>query len=623
VEPVDLQFTYRNSVNLLPSRSRITVKLNGDLVAEPVADAFDEMRRLTVPAANLAPGRNILSIDARQRHRIFCGVDASFAIFTDIDLAGTGITVAPEGNRPGFDVFHALLLGGAPIELRTGPNADEKVVAALATRLAALSPRQSLLAMNAASDPGDGRRQPRILIDGGETAGVEVLEAADGALVLRVIHAPVAGEAAANALPDLSRVFRPLAATLPHFLQPGETTTLGALGFENEDQSAALISEEVTFRLPDSWLALSAQEATLSLEYTFAEGLPQGSQLLINVNGETVRLLPLDEGGGPQPPLEVSFLARHLKPRINRITFKAVLPAANPLLPCPPYPEDILSVSPQSTLSVPDLPEMRFDGMENVLGNLRADGVDLSSFDGADEPSLQIALSALLGAGRETDDAGNGARRVSLTVLEADAFTQSAAGELPLTRSAVFRLFADGNTIAAVPKNRSTAAEAGASSAANGLLDVVRRTLRDAGDALGEMAFGGDPSLQAWLEGQGGSALLLQPFHERDTSLVLVVPREQALTDVITAIVQDRGEAGGPRGRVAVLRSDGGWESWRPPFDPPRLAESLTPSNIRAVLGNYASWSPAGFAATLLLLTLASAAAAIAFLTTTRGRRKQ
>ncbi|AMY70304.1 cellulose synthase [Frigidibacter mobilis] len=83
----------------------------------------------------------------------------------------------------------------------------------------------------------------------------------------------------------------------------------------------------MNFRLPDDWLILASQEARFTLLYGFADDLPAGSLMLVKVNGQTVRLLPLDRNGGSvQPPLEIGFAANLLHPGANRVSFEAILP---------------------------------------------------------------------------------------------------------------------------------------------------------------------------------------------------------------------------------------------------------------------------------------------------------
>ena len=68
-----------------------------------------------------------------------------------------------------------------------------------------------------------------------------------------------------------------------------------------------------------------------------------------------------------------------------------------------------------------------------------------------------------------------------------------------------------------------------------------------------------------------------------------------------------------------MLSAEGTWEIWSP-VRLPELREPLRLSNLRAVLGNYASWSPLLFTVTILGLALLSAIPALLFILFTRRR---
>jgi hypothetical protein len=101
----DLIITYRNSIDVLAESSTITVLRDGVEIAAWQPNAPDGFQTMTLPANTLTLGLNRIVIRAEQSHRIFCGPEASFAIWTDINLARSGINVANGTGAPNMDDF--------------------------------------------------------------------------------------------------------------------------------------------------------------------------------------------------------------------------------------------------------------------------------------------------------------------------------------------------------------------------------------------------------------------------------------------------------------------------------------------------------------------------------------
>ncbi|WP_180267223.1 hypothetical protein, partial [Salmonella enterica] len=53
-------------------------------------DSFSGFEQVDVPVQGLKSGENRIGISLRQTHRIFCGPDASFGVWTEIDLTRSG-----------------------------------------------------------------------------------------------------------------------------------------------------------------------------------------------------------------------------------------------------------------------------------------------------------------------------------------------------------------------------------------------------------------------------------------------------------------------------------------------------------------------------------------------------
>lgn len=470
-------------------------------------------------------------------------------------------------------------------------------------------------------DPAiDSPPEPRIVLEAGAVASVGVVTGADGASVLRIVHSEADPADPAAALPPLSahadreHSFS-TASSGVSLLVPGAEETIESLGFSQTANVASYIVETVSFRLPKDWLSLASQQGHLFLNYRFPAGLPPGANLLIKANGTTIRELPLDRDGGRElPTLDVGFLAALLGPGVNRIDFEAIIEAEDPELPCPPWPDAVLTIEPTSVLVVPAMPSMYFDGMERGLPSLSAAGLRYDSvedngnerFDNAERTEIAVAV------GYPADGVTQTADETTLNIVLADDYTSPLSGELGMTRRRL-------SGVLAAAQGAGTASGAGAPG--NGVIErVMNAPTRMAGWFTG-LALPGGPPLDAWLSNKSAVAILLQPTANRPNDITLILGSEVEPVDVARTIVADRLDSNGPRGRVALLTPEGQWQIWRPPFDPPRLSGPVTPGNLRVILGNYASWSPIGFAAVLFLLTLVSALIAIIYLRRTRDER--
>lgn len=133
----------------------------------------------------------------------------------------------------------------------------------------------------------------------------------------------------------------------------------------------------------------------------------------------------------------------------------------------------------------------------------------------------------------------------------------------------------------------------------------------------------GDPPLQEWIAGKTGQIVLVQPDPEAPYTLMVLMAPGVTDADASAALFAARSTPGGPSGRLAILGNDGVWQSWRPASTAPQLLEPLTLANAAFVIGSYASWSPLLFTVVLLGLAILAAFVAIAFVLSTRGRRKQ
>ncbi len=635
----ELVLMMRSSVNVLPETARMTVTLND---AEPVELRLEHLGpfvAVRVPAPGLLPGLNRVALSLYQPHRIYCGPDATFQVWTELDLAASGVAVPARAlttDAPGFvAAMRAQAAGGRAVGLQAGEGLDPAVLRGVARALAAAL-------------GGAGRVEARrpYGMQAGDVARVTLI-AADrdqitfrrdmaGAIVMVV-------EVSGAAVPDLAGLLPAAdgAAAAPAVaeLTPGAPVSFAQLGVPRIIGNTHYFRRDVPFRLPEDWLLLANQRASLTLHYGFADGLAKDALLLVKINGETVRLLPLDRAGGKvQPPLDIPFAANLLHAGRNDVTLEAIVPGDPPDAPCTRRKADMLVVLDDSFLDIPASPKMRQPGLAEPLARLGGDSVIVPD-DAPQKARLEFAalpLSTLL----DPLPGHEGGARLNIVTLEGAGLVPLAGTGLSLrtVQRAVFRPAevapaAAGEPAPEAPAFRLTEEEApppaAAAPAEPGWLDRLwlgaTRLFTAEGwfarqwGAIRDAAFlDSDGPLEGWLQAHSGTALLLRPDRDDPDSLWLVLGPEADLAGFGPSLDQFR-RSGLARGDAALMQPDGSWIVWSS-GEAPELLEPLTPGNIRAVLGNYASWSPLVFMLALLGLALLSVLPALAFILLTRRK---
>lgn len=622
--PQELILSLRSSVNVLPDTATLAVSVNGgEAVLLPLANP-GAFAAVTVPAPGLRPGENRITLRATQPHRIFCGPDATFGVWTEVDLANSGVALPDGGLTADAAGFAAALQAqaatGRPLDLLVEQGADPALQRQVAMALGGLRVEvRSFYRLGA-----DGFAAVALIAS--DTPRLSYRRAASGAVVMVVEHA-------GDVLPDLP-VLPAAAAPDAPLLTPGAPVTFATLGVGDFTGNTHYFSREIGFRLPGDWLLLANQKARLDLRYGFADNLAQGSLLLVKVNGETVRLLPLDRNGGElQAPLDIGFAASLLRPGANSVSMEMMVPGAPPGSPCTVRRADMLVVLGDSALDIPAAPRMREPGLTAALAGLGGDGVSVP--DGvpgkaALDRSL-VTLAAALGAGGDTrlqvvgiegvpqiplDQIGLSVRLVQDAMLGRPAQVAEAAAA-PARQAPAFRL--SDNDTAAAP---ATPAEPGlmerARSGIGRALSSDGWVARQVQGVVAAAWRGADGPLSEWIAGRTGQALVLRPDPEAPGDLWLVMAPGAHMADVAAALDTLR-RSGQARGEAALLQPNGTWAIWSPGAAPV-LEEPLTVANFRAVAGNYASWSPLLFSIATILLALLSVVPALLFIVLTRRK---
>ncbi|KPQ07564.1 MAG: Bacterial cellulose synthase subunit [Rhodobacteraceae bacterium HLUCCA12] len=639
----ELRIASLSSINVLPERSQFSVYVNDEFVGEGRLENFTEFGTAEFPLEPgvLTRGQNRVQIRLRQYHRIFCGPEAAFALWTDIDLSASGVRIdgrESEGSEEAFLMGVAVAAAtGRGVEIRGADGLGEvrsdwvgAITQQLTTALGGDPIPFRFTGFWSVQD--DGPVGARVTFLPGDAGKITHRIGADGAPVMVVEYEP--DSPPPGDLPAFETTPPAIAAQdAPDLIATDAPVRFSEFGFRSVEVQDRYALIEQRFRLPDDYVVLTNAKADIGLDYIYADGLPDGAMLLVHVNGHNVRLLPLQgEGGTLIEQFPVRFEARHLRAGVNTLGFEVMIPGDPPDLPCPVWDRPVLAIGEDSALTVPYSPSMYLPDMHFAFRALTADGVQTRSnggrmFSQADLITLRAAV-----AGSTRADRANAAAQLHL--LSLDDLAALPLGGYQVSRHAIENVLLGG----APPEDDGAGGTASADLGGNLLLmpDEDGANRRSPGAFTAIFATGWDWAvgvfetglqwlhprsgtlLEQWLAQHRGQAIFLQldPRHPEQIWM-LRAPGSDA-TVLASAIVAARTVAEGPRGQVSVLDEAGRWHNWTAPDRQPVLLEAVSPGNLRHVLGNIVSAMPIRYVMVLFLLALVAALLALRLVISTR-----
>ncbi|MDD7969779.1 cellulose biosynthesis cyclic di-GMP-binding regulatory protein BcsB [Roseinatronobacter alkalisoli] len=632
-----LQLATQSSIDLLPERSSMRVHVNGQDIGVARLGNFDGYAAdfLDIPDGVLRVGRNQVQIEFRQGHRIFCGPEASFGLWTDIDLAQSGLSVNHAdavADADGFMMaFAAQVASGHSAEIRgldkLGPQAAEW------RRHLVRGFNQALLGSPVVfrfSDYWTLAQQDRAL------ARITVLPASSGRVSYQIggdgAHVMVL-EIGPDTRPEdiltMAQLAPQPAASRAPLIQPEQDVPLSAFGVQTESFSQRYARRDHPFRLPDDWLVLTAAKARLNFDYIYATGLPRESMLLISMNDEAIRLLPLrDEGGQHISQFPIDFEARILQPGTNRLTFELMVPGDPPDLPCPAADHAFLQISDTSTLHVPYSPSMAIPDMDLAFGALTPDSIRLNEMSGraysdADIVTLSAALDRSQAEIRAAtlhlislDDLGSvpsAHHRADRRLLEDSVLSIPAAGDA-VTDPAL----ASNDDPFQRRRQQGSGFSIGVSRAISNGWGVITGTVIWVKDRIFPNS---GEQLNQWLAARHGQAILFHLDPARPDEIWMLRSPDSDIHAIAHAIAAARISGAGPRGQVSILSHQGAWQNWVAPDRRPILLEPWSLRNFRHAMGNLVSARPIFFTLMILFLALLSAVIALRLVISTRDTK--
>lgn len=634
-----LQLVTQSSIDMLPERSFIRVEINGRDAGTVSLGNFEGFTPALVdlPAEVLTAGRNRVVLEFVQGHRIFCGPEAAFDLWTDFDLARSGLVVDHAETSVGAESFMMALAAQSassqPVEIRG------------LTRMPDIAPawRAALVNTFNRSLLGDPvvfrftdfwtvqestRAFARVTVLPGPVGRVSYQLGGDGAQVMVL-------EVADTTRPEdlLAQIpqFAPQpAATRAPLIMPEAEIPFAAFGVPTENFTQRYAHRDYAFRLPDDWLVLTAVKARIKFDYAYATGLPDNAMLLLSVNGQSIRLLPLrDEGGQFISQFPIDFEARILQPGTNTLSFELMVPGDPPDLPCPVADRPFLQISNTSTLFVPYSPSMAIADMDLAFGaltpdSLRTNELSARAWQESDVLMLKAALARSQAELRPAtlhlisfDDLSSvptshhraDRRLLEETVLNLPSLPQStdpmALFANPDDPFAQRRQMSNG-----IVSSLRAAVSTGWSDVNDGARWIMDRIFPSSGDQLNR-----------WLAERKGQAILFQLDADRPDEIWMLRSPDSDMQAIAHAISGARAYGGGPRGQVSILTNEGYWDNWIAPDRRPILLEPWSAENFRAAMGNFVSARPIFYTMMILVLAVISALVALRLVVSTREHK--
>ncbi len=622
-----------SGINNLPERSHVRVSVNGTAIG---------MRNLThieapgaldfaLPPDLLVEGRNHVQIEMRQHHRIFCGPEASFDLWTDLDLSRSGLVIPRGDGIPGIETFTmglaAQASGIGPVEIR-GLNAlgndAETWRAFLVSRLnQVLSGAPVVFRFSDYwSTVEQGPAKARITILPAAESRVRFVTSGDGAQVMVLEVAQ--GTDPADLLAGLPQLAERRDMRRVPVVEPGEDVSFSTLGFATEQLSQHYAARALDFSLPDDWLIRTAAKARVYLDYAYAPNLPEGSMLLLSMNGTSIRLLPLrGEGGVPITAFPIDFEARLMHPGPNVLTMQMFIPGDPPDLPCASNAAPMLQIGAESRLRVPYSPPMATPDMHFAFAALQPDSLRLNELSGRAYSDMDVLT---LGAALSRPHAGNGVSRLHLLAIED-------LGAVPTAHYRIDRRLLEQTVLSGQTDDMMLAAPVGSlddpfqarrpssrsfgAAVSNGW-DEARARARWVRDRM--FPSSGD-QLSHWLADQHGQAVLFQLDPERPDEIWMLRNPDSEIHQIAQSFAAANMGGVGPRGQVAVLTHEGYWVNWLAPDRFPVLLEPWSFRNFRVAMGNIVSSRPIFYTILMLTIALVSGLVALRLVISTREHK--
>lgn len=347
----DLVLAYRNAVSVMPENSLVSVMVNGSPVGEfPVRSpsGFDA-RSIAVPPAVLRAGVNDVRLRAVQRHRVDCSMEATYELWTEFDEQASGFRPRSAVGSGGFASLRTVGRNDRGLtDLRLVlPKASGEAAlnrAAPMIETLALALNRDDVSVTVAETPGTGPgidvmvasdddQSSLQAIRGDTPYGLSVISGDDPARRKVVLRSASGSEIPGMLLNAIEGPLKPVLDSGIRARRTGEIRaeastayTLADAGYVPTPFSGRLFRTRFDMIMPADFYPAEYATLDLALHAASSPGLKPTSQLLVRVNDQIVKSLPMrDTDGQVFSGRKLELPLRAFRPGRNQIELLAEL----------------------------------------------------------------------------------------------------------------------------------------------------------------------------------------------------------------------------------------------------------------------------------------------------------
>lgn len=345
---------FTNTVSNLPESSRLSVRINDQLVGDVALSATADLGQAVFPVSPglLVPGFNSVRFSVSQRHRVDCSINATYELWTQISPAHTGlVNISPAPALRGvadLPMLAGLDAGRTPIRIRLPQGYDAQLIdqAMRAANALILGAAISQPIIEVASAPGVGPGIDLVVGSGTPAIAGQRLapdlglfvnrEGDQSRTIVSIIDTPEA---------DTNLTIRRLEAFSAQTERPGSKAGLRALanlngrrvtnntslsfadlGMETRPFDGHMLQLNSKLMLPPDFFPAPYGAARLTLDSAFAGQASLAQRISISVNDQIAAIVPImNPGKGGLNGRTIELPLESFKPGANVITVEANL----------------------------------------------------------------------------------------------------------------------------------------------------------------------------------------------------------------------------------------------------------------------------------------------------------
>ncbi|WP_237154449.1 cellulose biosynthesis cyclic di-GMP-binding regulatory protein BcsB [Oryzibacter oryziterrae] len=314
----ELILALQSAVSVMPETSTLVAAINGKTIGRVGLGNAEASgtTSIAIPPSLMKAGWNEITLTASQRHRVDCSLNGTYELWSRIDPARSGLSLAQvsTASLKSIATLSADASGGLPLRLRVLPTSDAELTAALQTAaVAARMAGASIPKVDVAATPGTGAGLDIALGTQAELAAVGIPAAtATAALTEPQLLGPTAGGRptlvvaleSPKAAPRIGHLMdvaddvgRPSVDTL-RIGHERRTLQLADFGLPSESFSGRLWQNTLHVTLPSDALTADYDSVTIKLSTGYAGNLDRDNSLSLFVDGHLAAALPFGKPDG-------------------------------------------------------------------------------------------------------------------------------------------------------------------------------------------------------------------------------------------------------------------------------------------------------------------------------------